>query len=163
MDPAAKVWWCTDVVHLLYSAGVSVAAATYLVLQPGALSVASPPVATGVPDALVCISAGFCAFLLWILLAYRYGCKQHCTCWAVSLLERSLAGESAKDEQSCHRFVIRGIPQLDCLSTTCWGLALQPDSIAPDQVSGLDSQSSYLSLSEFSGLVGAYLPPSTVV
>lgn len=65
------MWFCSDMVHLLYSAGASVAAAAYLVSEPGALDVGAPPAATAVPDAIVCVSAGFCAFLLWILVAYR--------------------------------------------------------------------------------------------
>ena len=72
MEPETRVWWCTDVVHLLYSAGASMAAVAYIISTPAALDVAAPPGLTAVPDAIVCVSAGFCAFLLWILVAYRY-------------------------------------------------------------------------------------------
>ena len=76
MEPEARVWWCTDLVHVLYSACASMAAAAYLASTPAALDVAHPPALTTVPDAIVCVSAGFCAFLLWILVAYR--CVRPC-------------------------------------------------------------------------------------
>jgi hypothetical protein len=82
MEPEARVWWCTDLVHLLYSAGASAAAAAHLASTPAALDAAHPPAATAVPDAIVCVSAGFCAFLLWILVAYRCA---GCVCFSPTM------------------------------------------------------------------------------
>lgn len=62
-------------VHLLYSGAT---AATVLLAGRGSwLSVAAPPTgaAAVLPDALVCVSAGFFAFHLWALVYYRCGAK----------------------------------------------------------------------------------------
>jgi hypothetical protein len=85
MEPETRVWWCTDVVHLLYSAGVSMAAVAYIITTPAALDVAAPPALTAVPDAIVCVSAGFCAFLLWILVAYRCAALIRYVCFVLLL------------------------------------------------------------------------------
>ena len=60
-------------VHLIYSTGTAIT--VLLGGRASWLSVSAPPVgaATLLPDAIVCVSAGFIAFHLWALVYYRYG------------------------------------------------------------------------------------------
>lgn len=75
MTPEAKAWWSADVVHLLYGVMAAVAAVSYLVASGGhALDLHWQAEAAGMKvaaDALVCISAGFCAFFLWTIILHR--------------------------------------------------------------------------------------------
>ncbi|BDA46075.1 probable cyclopropane-fatty-acyl-phospholipid synthase at C-terminar half [Coccomyxa sp. Obi] len=69
-----QAWWCTDLVHLVYSALSFAAAAAYVAHHPSALSVTwtpTPEQAGLLPDLLVCISAGFFGFQLWTLVRNR--------------------------------------------------------------------------------------------
>ena len=75
MTPEAKAWWSADVVHLLYGVMAAVAAVSYLVASGGhALDLHWQPESAGLKvaaDALVCISAGFCAFFLCTIILHR--------------------------------------------------------------------------------------------
>lgn len=70
-----QAWWCTDMVHLVYSALSFAAAAAYVAHHPSALSVTwtpTPHQAGLLPDLLVCTSAGFFGFQLWTLVRNRW-------------------------------------------------------------------------------------------
>ena len=75
LTPEAKAWWSADVVHLIYSISAAVAAVCYLVASGGhALDLNWQAEAAGLKlaaDAIVCVSAGFCAFFLWTLILQR--------------------------------------------------------------------------------------------
>lgn len=74
LSAEGRAWWCTDVVHLIYSALSFAAAAVYVARHPAALSVLwkpSPSQAGLLPDLLVCTSAGFFGFQLWTLVRNR--------------------------------------------------------------------------------------------
>ena len=75
MTSQAKAWWSADLVHLLYGLLAAVAAVSYLVASGGrALDLHWQAEAAGLKvaaDAIVCISAGFCAFFLWTIILHR--------------------------------------------------------------------------------------------
>ncbi|EIE24233.1 cyclopropane fatty acid synthase [Coccomyxa subellipsoidea C-169] len=74
LSAEGQAWWCTDVVHLVYSALSFAAAAAYVARHPAALSVGWTPSAAQaglLPDLLVCTSAGFFGFQLWTLVRNR--------------------------------------------------------------------------------------------
>ena len=73
LDEREQAWWALDMVHLLYSAGVS--ATVLLRGRASWLSVAAPPAGAQalLPDVIVCVSAGFFAFHLWALVHHRRG------------------------------------------------------------------------------------------
>ena len=61
-------------VHIIYSALTFGAAAAYVMRQPKALLVSWAPTAAEaglLPDVVVCMSAGFFAFQLWMLVRTR--------------------------------------------------------------------------------------------
>lgn len=60
-----------DIVQLLFSAAATVAAAVYTACVPAGFSVVTPPAGTVAPSAIVCSAAGFCAFMLWVLIGMR--------------------------------------------------------------------------------------------
>jgi hypothetical protein len=69
-----QAWWCADVVHIMYSGLTFSAAALYVACQPRALLVSWAPSvreAGLLPDLVVCTSAGFFAFQLWMLVRTR--------------------------------------------------------------------------------------------
>ena len=75
MTPAAKAWWSADLVHLIYSVVATVSAVAFLVASGGhALDLDWHAQEAGLKlaaDAIVCISAGFCAFFLWTVILHR--------------------------------------------------------------------------------------------
>lgn len=74
-----KAWWCADLVHIVYSAGVFLAASAYIYRCPRALFITWSPTeeeAGALPDMLVCISAGFFGFQLWALVCTRWAVPQ---------------------------------------------------------------------------------------
>lgn len=71
MDADQQNVFNVDVVQLVFSAAATLAVAAYTVCVPAALSVVQPPVETVVPSAIVCTAAGFCAFMLWVLMSMR--------------------------------------------------------------------------------------------
>ncbi|KAK9863387.1 hypothetical protein WJX84_002368 [Apatococcus fuscideae] len=75
MSPEAKAWWSADLVHLLFGLMAAVAAVSYLVASGGrALDLDWRAEEAGLKvaaDAIVCISAGFCAFFLWTIILHR--------------------------------------------------------------------------------------------
>lgn len=74
-----KAWWCVDLVHIVYSAGVFLAASAYILRCPGAFFITWSPTkeeAGALPDMLVCISAGFFGFQLWALVCTRWAASQ---------------------------------------------------------------------------------------
>ena len=74
MTDTQRAWWCTDMVHLLYSAGTCLGAGAYVLRQPQCLNISwqPPPQQQAVADAFVCISAGFFGFQLWTLVHHRW-------------------------------------------------------------------------------------------
>ena len=75
MTAEAKAWWSADAVHLIYSATAAVVSICFLVASGGhALDLDWHAQEAGLKvaaDAIVCISAGFCAFFLWTLILHR--------------------------------------------------------------------------------------------
>ncbi|MEW5297105.1 MAG: hypothetical protein WDW36_000333 [Sanguina aurantia] len=76
-----QAWWCADVVHLLYSASVSLAALAYALQTPASLRLSSPPTDTALPSVIVAASAGFYAFHLWVCVRNRLFAR---TAWAIA-------------------------------------------------------------------------------
>ena len=76
MSSEAKAWWSADLVHLLFGLMAAVAAVSYLVASGGrALDLDWRAEEAGLKvaaDAIVCISAGFCAFFLWTIILHRW-------------------------------------------------------------------------------------------
>lgn len=54
--------------QLVFSIAATTAAGVYVTFMPSAFSVSRPPASVAVPSAIVCATAGFCAFQLWLLI-----------------------------------------------------------------------------------------------
>ncbi|KAK9821949.1 hypothetical protein WJX81_001503 [Elliptochloris bilobata] len=75
LEAEERAAWCMDIVHLLFSGGAAVGAATFVATAPAALDArwAPPPDgdAAGAADLLACVAAGFYGFQLWALVRHR--------------------------------------------------------------------------------------------
>ena len=68
MEEGQRAWWCAHVVQLIFSVAATVASGAYVAAHPNAFSAAAPPPSVALPSAIVCATAGFCAFQLWLLI-----------------------------------------------------------------------------------------------
>ncbi len=55
-----RALWCSDVAHLLYSAGASAAALSYIAAEPRAVQLHNQPTDVAWPSAITAVSAGGC-------------------------------------------------------------------------------------------------------
>lgn len=58
LSPVHKAWWCADVMHLLYSATVSLVSMGYLVSQPGAWKLHAQPEESSRASVIVASATG---------------------------------------------------------------------------------------------------------
>lgn len=68
MEEGQRAWWCAHVVQLIFSVAATAASGAYVAAHPNAFSAAYPPPSVALPSAIVCATAGFCAFQLWLLI-----------------------------------------------------------------------------------------------
>lgn len=55
-----RALWCSDIAHLLYSAGASAAALLYIAAEPRAVQLHNQPADVALPSAITAVSAGGC-------------------------------------------------------------------------------------------------------